>query len=85
MVDAMPVEKISVSMDPRLIKAIRREAKAAGKSVSEWVSRAAEKELKLAKLGKVLNEWEREHGGFTEEEIKRTAQILWGSRSTRAR
>lgn len=75
---AVTVEKLSISFDRRLARAIRREAKGEGTSVSEWVSRAAERQLKLAGMGKVLDSWEKEHGAPSKEELAKIDRMLWG-------
>lgn len=72
----MTVEKMSLSFDPELARAIRKEARRAKVPVSVWMARAAEREAKLAAGRRLLEEWEREHGPFLDEEIA-AAEELW--------
>ncbi len=67
---------MSVSFDPKLAKTIKREARLAGMPVSAWMARAAEREAKLAKGRRLLEEYEGEHGPITEKELK-AARRLW--------
>jgi hypothetical protein len=72
----MAVEKMSLSIPVKLARAARREAKHEGISVSAWVARAIERQTKLAGLRRLIDEYEAEHGAFTEEEKER-ARRLW--------
>jgi hypothetical protein len=77
--------KLSISMTPELGEAVRVAAAEAGMTLSEWLAAAAETKLrqdedaKILKeaadkrrsrgLGRFLDEWQAEHGAFTEEEM----------------
>jgi hypothetical protein len=79
--------ELSVTFAPELREAVREAADEAGLSLSEWLSRAAEAKLntdrdagilaeaahrrRIEGLGKFLDEWQAEHGAFTEEEMAR--------------
>jgi hypothetical protein len=79
--------ELSVTFAPELREAVREAADEAGMSLSEWLSRAAEAKLnadrdagilaeaahrrRIEGLGKFLDEWQAEHGAFTEEEMAR--------------
>ncbi len=65
----MPVERFSVTMDPKLGAAVRQAAERAGMSVSEWVSEAAADRVRNELLGMALDRWQEENGPFTEEEL----------------
>jgi len=72
----MTVEKMSLSVPVKLARTARREAKAEGISVSAWISRAIERQSKLAGMRRLLEEYEAEHGVITEEELERVRR-LW--------
>jgi hypothetical protein len=65
----MPVDRFSVTMDPELGKAVRDAAEAEGMTVSAWVAEAAAHSVRLKLLGEFLDDWEAEHGEFSEEEM----------------
>ena len=70
---------------PELREAVREAADEAGLSLSEWLAQAAEAKIRadgqarileeaahkrrMEGLGKFLDEWQAEHGAFTEEEM----------------
>ena len=78
---------MSVTFAPELGEAVEAAAAAAGLSLSEWMAQAAEAKMRAdgqarifeeaerkrrsEGLGKFLDEWEAEHGAFTEEEMAR--------------
>jgi hypothetical protein len=72
----MTVETMSLSIPEKLLSAARHEAKAEGVSLSAWVARAIERESKLAGLRRLVEEYEAQHGAFTEEE-KENARRIW--------
>lgn len=77
---------------PELREAVREAADEAGLSLSEWLAQAAEANLRadgqarileeaahkrrMEGLGKFLDEWQAEHGAFTEEEMARARRDL---------
>jgi hypothetical protein len=65
----MPVERFSLTMDPKLGAAVRQAAERAGMSVSAWVSKAAADRVRNELLGIALERWEEENGPITEEEL----------------
>jgi hypothetical protein len=65
----MPVERFSLTMDPKLGAAVRQAAAHAGMSVSEWVSEAVADRVRNELLGIALQRWQEENGPFTEEEL----------------
>jgi len=60
---------MSVSMDPDLGDDVRRAAAASGKGLSAWMAEAAAAKLRAEALGAFLEEWEKDHGAFTEHEL----------------
>lgn len=83
---------MSISLDPELGDAVREAAAEAGMTLSEWLGRAAETKLRQdtdarvleeaarkrrrAGMRAFLDEWEAEHGAFTNEELTRAAGEL---------
>lgn len=84
--------ELSVTFAPELTDAVRAAAEQAGLSLSEWMAQAAEAKLNADRnaaileeaererraegLGKFLDEWQAEHGSFTEEEMARARRDL---------
>jgi predicted DNA-binding protein len=80
--------KMSVSLAPELDGRVREAAVRSGKTLSAWLAEAAEAKLraeigeeeelqrKMRGLDKFLDEWEAEHGAFTEEELSQAARKL---------
>ena len=69
-------DRLSLSLDPVLCSEVRRSAREAGVSVSAWVADTAQAKLRLEGLGEFLDEWEAEHGPFTDEELARAGASL---------
>lgn len=65
----MSVVRVTVSLDPELAAAIREAAESDRENMSTWIAAAARRRLASNGLRKVIAEWEREHGAFTDEEI----------------
>jgi hypothetical protein len=84
--------KMSISLAPGLGEAVREAAAEAGMTLSEWLAQAAEAKLRQDTDAKVLeeaahkrrlegmraflDEWEAEHGAFTDEELAEAAREL---------
>ena len=71
--------ELSVTFAPELGEAVSAAADEAGLSLSEWLSQAAEAKLNAdrdAGIGEYLDEWEAQHGAFTEEELAEAAEKL---------
>lgn len=67
----MKVDKLSVSFDPDLGDAVREAARRSGRGLSGWLAEAAAARLRAEALTEFLDDWEREHGGLTPEELAR--------------
>jgi hypothetical protein len=76
MIAGMKASKIAISLDGELAEEVRHAAAADGKSVSAWLADAARAELRHKALEAFFNEWQREHGAFTEEELERAESEL---------
>jgi hypothetical protein len=62
------VRKISISLDEDLHADVAREAEAEGLSVSAFLAALAEDRIALLGLRRLVDEYEAEHGAFTDEE-----------------
>jgi hypothetical protein len=75
-IDAVKVDKLSVSFDPELGDAVRSAAAEAGKPLSAWLAEAAASKLRAEALARFLDSWEAEHGVLTADELARAEQEL---------
>ena len=80
----MNVDRLSVTLDAQLGAAVREAAERAGMSVSAWLSGAAADRLRAELLGRALDAWEAEEGGFTDAELAAASAAL-GVQRRRAR
>jgi hypothetical protein len=79
---------MSISFAPELGDAVREAAERSGVTLSAWLAEAARAKLRAEEdeqeahehriqgLNAFLDEWEAEHGAFTEEELTRAARKL---------
>jgi hypothetical protein len=72
----MRVDKMSISFDVRLGDDVRHAAEKAGKPLSTWLAEAAATKLRAEALADFLDDWEAEHGAFTEEELAEASRKL---------
>jgi hypothetical protein len=70
------VDRISAAMPPEIGAAVRAAATRRGVSVSSWLTDAAAAQLRNELLGAALDEWEAEHGPFTDDELNAAAAAL---------
>ena len=70
---------MSISLDAELGDQVRGAAKRSRKGLSAWLAEAAAEKLRAEALAEFLDDWEEEHGAFTEEEIRR-AEVELGLR-----
>lgn len=70
------VDRLSVTMDPELGRAVRHAAARSGLSVSRWLGNAAADHLRNQLLGAALDVWEAEAGAFTDAELAVAARTL---------
>lgn len=72
----MKVDKLSISMDPRLGDDVRAAAAKAEVSLSTWLAQAAAERLRQEALAELLADWQAEHGPITAEELARARAEL---------
>ena len=65
----MTARKISISMDEDLVDEVQQAAEDAGMTVSAWIAQQAEDRIRLLGLAKLVDDWQKEHGYFTDEEM----------------
>lgn len=65
----MAARKISISMEEDLVEELQQAAEEAGMTVSAWIAEQVDHQIKVLGLLKLTDEWQQEHGYFTEEEI----------------
>ncbi len=74
----MTVEKLSVSLDADLVERGREAAEEAGLSFSAWVAQGMARQLKIRDGLRAMEQWQEEFGPFTDEEIARADERLFG-------
>jgi hypothetical protein len=78
----MKVDKISISFPAKLGDEARQAARNAGHSLSSWLADAAAAKLRSETLRALLDDWGREDGPLTPEEISR-AEVELGFRTNK--
>lgn len=81
----MQVDRLSITMDPRLGAAARRAARRARVSLSAWIAEATADRVRNEALGHALDQWEAEDGTFTSKELAAAADALGLKRKPRGR
>jgi hypothetical protein len=81
----MHVDRLSITLDPRLGSAARRAAKRAKMSLSAWIAEATADRVRNDALGHALDQWEAEDGTFTSQELTDAAQALGLIRAPKGR
>lgn len=72
----MKIEKLSISLEPRLGGAVRAAARRKGAGVSSWLADAARAKLRAEALADYLDEWERKHGRLTGKDLANAEREL---------
>jgi hypothetical protein len=75
-IECMNVDRFSMTMAPDLGAAVRAAAERSQKSVSAWISEAAEAHLRNELLSRALDDYEAATGAFTDEELRAAAASL---------
>lgn len=81
----MNVDRLSITLDPRLGAAARKAANRAKVSLSTWIAEATADRIRNELLGEALDQWEAEDGALTQVELDRAAEALGLSRRRKAR
>jgi hypothetical protein len=81
----MNVDRLSITLDPRLGAAARKAAKRAKVSLSTWIADATADRVRNELLGEALDRWEAEGGALTQKELDQAAEALGLSRRRKAR
>jgi len=85
MIVCMNVDRLSITLDPRLGAAARKAAKRAKVSLSTWIAEATADRVRNELLGEALDRWEADEGALTQQELDRAAEALGLSRRRKAR
>jgi hypothetical protein len=72
----MTVERLTVSIESELAIAVREAAEADAQNVSAWLADAARRHLATRGLRDVVAAWEREHGAFSDKELKAARAVV---------
>jgi hypothetical protein len=72
----MTVDRLSVTVDPKVAREVRHAASDRGISVSSWVAEAIEARLRSHRLREALDAWEAEDGPLSEQELAEADRIL---------
>lgn len=70
------VDRMSIALSAELGHEVRQAASRSGSSVSGWIGQAVADRLRNEELGRVLDEWEAEHGAFTSDELDQAERDL---------
>lgn len=65
-----PSPKLAITVDPDVHERVLTAAAQQGVSVSAWMTAAARRSLLVEDGLRAVQEWEREHGAFTDDELK---------------
>lgn len=65
-----PSPKLGITVDPDVHERVLTAAAQQGVSVSAWMTAAARRSLLVEDGLRAVQEWEREHGAFTADELK---------------
>lgn len=65
----MAARKLSISMDEDLVDEVQQAAEEAGMTVSAWLAEQARERVRLLGLAKLVDDWQKEHGYFSDEEM----------------
>ena len=72
----MKATKMSISLESELGEEVREAARKAGKGLSAWLAEAAAEKLRAEALDEFLDQWQRENGPITPEELRRARAKL---------
>jgi hypothetical protein len=81
----MNVDRLSLTLDPRLGAAARKAARRAKVSLSTWIADATADRIRNELLGEALDGWEAEDGALTQNQLDQAAESLGLSRRRKAR
>jgi hypothetical protein len=72
----MQVDRLSITLEPRLGAAVRRAAKRAGVSVSAWIAEATAARIRNLALRDALDAWDETDGPLTKQELDAAVKAL---------
>ena len=81
----MNVDRLSITLEPKLGAAARKAAKRARVSLSTWIAEATADRVRNEALGQALDQWEAEDGPFTAGELADANEALGFARRRKVR
>jgi hypothetical protein len=69
--------KISVTVDDGVLREVKKDARRSGRSLSAQITDALARDLRRRRLQELIEQYEREHGLISDEELSR-ARGQWG-------
>lgn len=79
MVPAVATKKVTITIPEETLAKASALAKKAGLPLSTWLTRTAEHEVRVQEGLEAMQEWEEEHGAFTDDEIATAESELAGA------
>ncbi len=70
------MQKLSISLPPSLAEQVREAVRDDGMTLSAFMVEAAENELRRRGMRILVEEYQREHGWFTDEEVAATDDLV---------
>ena len=71
------VEKISITVDAKVIEDVKRVARRGRRTLSAEISEALARDLRRRRLREIIEDFETEHGAITEDELA-AVRATWG-------
>lgn len=62
-------KKISITVDERILRAVERDARRAGRTLSSHITEALSRDLRQQRLVAIVERYEAEHGTITDAEL----------------
>lgn len=69
-------KKVSITVDERVLREVEREARRAGRTLSAHVTDALSRDLRRRRLQELIDEFERDHGAISDDELARV-RVRW--------
>ena len=83
MLRGAPALKLAITVDRDVHAKVVRAARAEHTSVSAWMTNAARRALLVRDGLAAVAEWEAEHGAFTQAELERARERVFGATASR--
>jgi len=67
-------KKISITVDPTVLREVREVVRKEGKNLSAHISETLARDLRRRRLQQIIDDYEREHGAIDERELRRVRE-----------